>query len=101
MDSVINGLKAIWDFLTGFWDHLVDLLLWVPRKLFVGLLDGIVYLVGLIPVPDFSADLGSALSSVSPYIIYYWDFFALNFGLSVIFAAVVARFLVRRLPFIG
>ena len=48
-----------------------------------------------------TSSLTSAFSSVDPSVWFWLDFFQLGFGLPLIFSAAVARFLIRRLPFIG
>jgi len=45
--------------------------------------------------------LSSAFGAVSPGVWYFLDFFQLGYGVPLVIAAYVARFLIRRLPFIG
>ncbi len=50
----------------------------------------------------FSSDgIGGASSVFTPEIWYFIDYFNLQLGLSMLFGAYVARFLIRRIPFIG
>ena len=45
--------------------------------------------------------LSQAFAGVSAGVWYFLDFFALDYGLPLIISAYVARFLIRRIPFIG
>lgn len=45
--------------------------------------------------------LTSVFSNIDPGVWYWVDFFQLEFGLPLIISAYVARFLIRRIPFIG
>jgi len=47
------------------------------------------------------AGLTSAFSGVSPGVWFFLDFFALDVGLPLLISAHIARFLIRRIPFIG
>lgn len=50
----------------------------------------------------FSPDALSASTSVFPPSLWFFiDYFQLQLGLSMTFAAYCARFLIRRIPFIG
>ncbi len=49
----------------------------------------------------FTTSLNSAFSGVDSGVWWVLDFFALDFGVPLIISALVARFLIRRLPFIG
>jgi len=45
--------------------------------------------------------LTAAFSGLPPSVWFFLDFFALDVGLPLILSAYVARFLIRRIPFIG
>ena len=45
--------------------------------------------------------LNATFGGMDSGIWWYMDFFALDFGLPLMISAAVARFLIRRLPFIG
>jgi hypothetical protein len=59
------------------------------------------YVVGFILPFISGGDLTSAFSVVSPGVWFFLDFFRLDFGLPLLISAVIARFLIRRLPVIG
>jgi hypothetical protein len=53
---------------------------------------------GLLPDP---AALTSGLGDIPSTVWYFLDLFSVSYGLQIIVAAMVARFLIRRIPFIG
>ena len=57
--------------------------------------------ISLISPSISSAGLTSAFGGLDSSVWFYLDFFQLGFGLPLILSAAVARFLIRRLPFIG
>lgn len=52
------------------------------------------------PFMDLTS-LTNLFSSLSPEIWYFLDIFKFDFGIPLLISAVVARFLIRRLPFVG
>ena len=61
--------------------------------------NGIAFLIAKIPVPDF-------LTNYTQYVIpesvsYFADAFCVPFGLAVMTASLLARFTLRRIPFVG
>nr|BDD44855.1 hypothetical protein 10 [Piscirickettsiaceae bacterium] len=82
------------------WDTLLDILLFVPRITYGWFVDALVYLVNAIPPPDFLTSLD--FSGFSSGGMSFWiDFLALDWGFSIVFSALIARFIVRRIPFFG
>lgn len=79
----------------------LDLVLWVPRKIFSLLLDGLATVLEALPVPTFVADLHGALGQFSGGALYLANFFQLGQGLAIIMGAYAIRFAIRRIPFIG
>lgn len=95
----------LWDKLVGFLERIlewtVDLLLWIPQKLYELILDGFAAVIEAIPVPDFMSSLGSLLAGMDPAIAYFAAPLQLGTGMTWVFSALVIRFLIRRLPVIG
>lgn len=52
-----------------------------------------------IPVPDFLLNMGTF--TMPPAVSYYAVIFEMPFGFTVIVSALIARFAVRRMPFLG
>lgn len=48
-----------------------------------------------------SAGMNSSLLSLPPAVWYFLDLFAVSQGLPMVLSALVSRFIVRRIPFIG
>lgn len=80
---------------------LLDALLWVPRKLFAALLDGLASLIEAIPVPEFVQQAESSLSGISGNVLFFAEKFAIPEGIAMVLSAYVLRFLLRRIPLIG
>ena len=84
-----------------FQQWLLDALLWLPRKLFQVIFDGLATFVERIPVPDFMANAANFFAGIPSEIVYFLDFFAVAEGLGMVTAALVLRFVLRRVPIIG
>ena len=94
MDYLIN-------FLSDILVWLKDLLLWIPRKLTELILDGLAALIEAVPVPDWLNNAGNFLASIDPTVLYFLEAFQFAQGLTIVLAAYVIRFLIRRIPVIG
>jgi len=94
MDKLIEFLQRILAWL-------VDLLLWVPRKLYELFLDGVATVIEAIPVPGFMDNLGDMLAGLHPAIAYFSAPLQISVGLTWVFSALVLRFLIRRIPVVG
>jgi hypothetical protein len=53
---------------------------------------------GLLPSAD---SLSSGLASIPPGVWYFLDLFGFSTGFKLVVAAMVAKFIIRRIPFIG
>jgi hypothetical protein len=84
-------------FMSWLWGMVKDFFLWVLD----GLVDFLVAILNLIPVPDFLDDLGDNWSNLSGAVGYWVGPFELGYGVTVILSAYAARFVLRRIPFIG
>lgn len=89
------------ELLSRFLDWLLDLFLWLPRKLWELFLDGLAAFIEWIPVPDFMTDLGSLFASLDPGILYFAQAMELGAGVTMILGAAVIRFVIRRIPVVG
>jgi len=83
-----------------------DFITWLAEEIsqiFKGILnsviDGFTYLIGLIPAPDFLLNMGSY--TVPSNVSFYTNLFEFQYGLTVVTAAYIARFILRRIPGIG
>ena len=83
MDAILEALKRFTD--------------WV-LSLFV---DFFVYLLDLIPVPAFVDQAKDAIATFGDYAGYPLYLIAFDVGFPMVVSAVLLKFLIRRLPFIG
>ena len=91
----------IGEIFSQFASWLVNLLLWLPRKLFSQLGEGFVELISSIPVPDFVSQADYAFASLPSGVVYAISFFRVPEGLAMIISAYILRFIIRRIPFFG
>lgn len=63
------------------------------------LLSGLAKIIELLPVPDFLANMHSFV--MTPWVSWFIQPFEIQYGLTVIVSAYVARFILRRIPGIG
>lgn len=93
--------------LPKFGEWLSDLLLYIPRKLFEGILvaiaDVLNWALGLSTyVSNAIVSADTFLADISGSGVGWWlSWFHVGFGLSILMPAYGIRFLIRRLPFIG
>jgi hypothetical protein len=80
---------------------LKDTLLWIPRKLWAEMLEALSGILDAIPVPDFMTDASGYMSGIPSGVLWTLDLFAVKEGAAMIVAALVLRFVVRRIPIIG
>ncbi len=81
--------------LTWLSDELKAIFLW----LYDAMLSGFAAVIEAIPVPDFLANIHSF--TLPPMLSWAVSSFNLPFGIGVIVTAYTARFILRRIPFIG
>lgn len=91
----------MWSYIEKFAEWLKDLFLWLPRKLWAELLDSLASLVESMGVPAFMQQAQSAFDGIPPSMIFFATKFAVPEGVAMLLAALVLRFLLRRIPLIG
>jgi hypothetical protein len=79
----------------------LDAVQWLGKTIFKELMEGLSSLIEALPVPDFVSNAGSFFGSLPSGVIYFLNFFAIQEGMTMILAAYVLRFAIRRIPFIG
>lgn len=87
--------------MTEFFQDLIDLLLFIPQWVYKQVGEGIVYLANAVPAPFTASDVTTALSGIGGDVVYFLGVFEFDYGLTAVFGAYSARFLLRRIPFIG
>lgn len=78
-----------------------DLLLWIPRKVYEEVLDGLAGFFESLPVPDFITQATNAFAGISGNVLFFAQKFAVGEGIILILSAYILRFILRRIPFIG
>ena len=76
-------------------DEFKAFFLWVLDSIMLGLAK----IIELIPVPDFLENLHA--TTLNPTVSWFLQPFEIQFGLIAIVSAYIARFILRRIPFIG
>lgn len=89
------------DWIETILQWLLDVLLWIPRKIYGLILDALAAVINAIPVPDFITNLGPNVSAAFGAIGWWAELAMIPEGVTLILSAYVLRFLVRRLPLVG
>lgn len=89
------------ELLSRLLDFLVELLLWVPTRLWELFLSGLAAFLEWIPVPAFMTDLASLFAGLDPGILYFVEPMQLGPGVTMILSAAIIRFVIRRIPVVG
>lgn len=89
------------EFISDILQFLLDVVLFIPKQVFKWWTEAMVYMINLVPAPFTSADVTSALNGVGGDVLYFLTVFEFGYGLTAIFTAYGARFLLRRIPGIG
>lgn len=78
---------------------LIDLLLWLPRFIYEMVAGIVIFFIDLIPA--YSVDIQGALNSWPSDVLYFMGIIEADYGITAIFTALGARFILRRVPVIG
>jgi hypothetical protein len=89
------------DWLKDFAQWLYDVLMWLPRWTVDQVLSGLAALIQAIPVPSFINDFMTSAASLSGDVVWWLDLLQVQWGLSCMTTALIARFVLRRIPLIG
>jgi len=87
--------------LNDFAQWLLNVLLYIPRWIWSELLTAFAAVISLIPVPEAVTAWSSNIGSLSSSVIWFLSIFQFKLGLTLVMSAYVARWLLRRIPFIG
>lgn len=87
--------------LTDFAQWLLDALLWIPRWLWSEVLQALSALINSIPVPDSLGVWTSSIGSLPANVIWFLDLLQFRAGLAMVISALIARWVLRRIPLIG
>jgi len=93
-------MSSLLAYLEQLWSWIVDLVVWLPLKLWEMLSDALASVIEGIPVPAWLAG-ADPFSAIDPGIVYFTDPLLLPEGISIVIGATLIRFLIRRLPVVG
>ncbi len=91
----------MWSYIEKFAEWLKDLLLYLPKKWWADMLDALAGFLESLPVPDFVIQAQQSMSGIPSTVLFFAGKFAIAEGVAMILAALLARFLLRRIPLIG
>jgi len=83
-----------------FLDALIDIILWAPRMLFSWLIDAVEHMMGWLPEIQV-VDVENIFNGLGGQMLYFLTMFEFSYGLTAVMTALIARFVLRRIPFIG
>lgn len=99
---MIDSIKAwLAEKLEQVLQWIYDFFQWLGQKVFSAVLEGLSAFLNSIPVPDFFNNAANFFNSIPPSVIFFLNLFAVGEGIAMITLALVIRFLIRRIPFIG
>ncbi|WP_417568458.1 DUF2523 family protein [Marinobacter sp.] len=81
-------------------DALIDIVLWIPRQLYGLLVDAVELMLTWIPEIDI-VDLQGLFDGLGGQLLYFLTIFEFDYGITAMMTALMARFILRRIPFIG
>lgn len=100
IQTIVNWFTALFAWIarffqwfTGLFKDFMEFILDIPLVILHGFLDGVIYVLALIPVPAFMAGGGlqSLFSALGPDVLYFVNFFGIQYGLTVLGAGVLFR----------
>ena len=90
-------MQWIADFFTKILDGIAAVFNWILEQILLAL----VALLALIPVPDWLSNASPAIQALFDTFGWGLGIIQAEFGFSVVISALIIRFIIRRLPFIG
>lgn len=93
--ALFAWIARLFEWFSGLFGDLLEFLLDFPLLILRGILDGVVYLLSLIPVPDFltAYSLQSLFSGLPNEVLWFVDFFGIPQGLLLLGGGVSFRLL--------
>lgn len=65
------------------------------------IVNGLILVIDLMPIPFDSNDIVNVVNQLPPEIFWAFDIFDVGTGVSIVMSAYVIRFIIRRLPVVG
>lgn len=91
--ALLSWFGRIFEWIAGVFKDFMEFFLDLPSVIIDGILDGVIYVLSGIPVPDFvqSASLQQVFNALGPDILYLVDFFGIHYGLAIVGTGVAFR----------
>lgn len=100
-DPLWDAFQRLFDFLNDFWLALRYFLDSLAGAFVEEVLFFFQEFIDNLPVPDFVSDAADAMQGIPPDVMYFAGAFRIAEGLTMIMAAYILRFIIRRIPIIG
>ena len=91
-------MDALIEYVGKILEWLLDLVLWVPRKVFELLTDAVAAAISAIPAPDWLTAHAGNLSGMASGAVWLLDLAAASEGLSMVLSALLLRFGLKAIP---
>lgn len=100
--ALLNFFRRIFEWFGGLFGDFMEFVLDLPLKILTGFLDGVLYLLELIPVPDFMTDysLQTVFGLLPDSVLYFVQFFGIPQALALIGSGVAFN-LLRKVVTLG
>lgn len=86
-------------------DSIIDALLYIPRVLFEWIMGLIAWAIENLPGQEIMSELldnvSDGLNQIPSEVSYILHIFQFEYGITVCFTALVVRFLIKLIPFVG
>lgn len=90
--AVLSFFKRLFEWFAGLFGDFMEFMLDMPVKVLGGILDGAIYLLSAIPVPEFlHGGLQSLFNALPNSLLYFVQFFGIPQCLALIGAGVLFR----------
>ena len=92
LKAILAFFKRIFEWFAGLFGDYMEFMLDIPTKVFGAILDGAIYLLSAIPVPEFlDGGLQALFSALPNSLLYFVQFFGIPQCLALIGAGVLFR----------
>lgn len=93
--------NALRQFASSTVEWVLNGFMWLLTKTVVAIFFALVKLLKAIPVPDWLNSIGPVFGAVTPYVWFFARVAEFEFGFAIFLPALILRFIIRRLPFVG
>lgn len=94
-------MEALITFITAILKWVLDLLLWVPRKVFELFTDALGAIAATLISPVSADQFLQNIQALAPGTLWFLEMTNAPFGLGIVLSAVAARFVLKLIPTLG